>query len=983
MRVKNAVTFLGLMGLASALMLPRQTAASLSAEAVPTIVDDMNDTSLMSDVYSMGTQSGDVGFGADGRYFSTYSGDVIPSASTVWDNAFGYVQYALSGQTAISVFADQPSDVGAPIVCFDTGAFASVERSENTASINWIRTEYAYAIPAGATWVRVYPMAYKANGVENWMQQITKIVIEEKTIESPVVPTIEDDLDSPKTQDMFGVATQSTNVGFGDDVRYFSTKSPSSAPNASNWWEADYAYLQYGVSGQNLATVVVDVAPEMLSSMPHIGFVANTGGNNSTFLAVNNYAVQTSDNWSRITYKFILPEGTQWVRVVFTVYASYNGLLASWGQQVTKVVLEHVDSLPPQDEDIPVIEPIVEPDPEPDPDPEPEPDPTIPTIEDDLDSPKTQDIYGATTQSGNVGFGADVRYVTTKSPSSAPDASNWWEGEYAYLQYGVSGQNLMTVLVDVAPEMLASMPHIGVVANTGGNNSTFLAVNNYAVQTSDNWSRITYKFILPEGTQWVRVVFSAYASYNGVLATWGQQVTKVVLEHVDSLPPQDENIPVIEPIVKPEDIPLETIADELNALEPGKNGIADFYGVNVVDYEGDYVVGSTKAPDEEPTDSTWWEGVYGYVQYAVDERLNMLSIDAYASKDVLDYCPDLLVYAGSGNSLAKVDVHNRIVGEPLESGLYPVTYRYVLTGQTAIRVVFSVYNAPDKAFTMPDQLLTKVTIEAVESLPEKDVVDAAHAEMASALRAYLSTIDLTVYDEEEQALIRYYVARGAQYIARGLASDDTEAIAAVKAQIEALPTTAEKFAASKEKLVQELQEAYASYSSSDYTAEDYAKITKIYQDAMDEIETSTSLDQIRQIVDDAKEDMAAVKKYEPIVLSSLSVSGMKTEFEVGEEFSTSGIVVTATYSDGSTKDVTAEAQIDSSKVNMGEAGTYSVKVTFLDQVTSYTVTVKAVEKPSDQKTGIGCGGSLLAASSLALSLVFLGGALILAKKKEN
>ena len=69
MRVKNAVTLLGLMGLASALMLPRQTAASLSAEAVPTIVDDMNDTSLMADVYSMGTQSGDVGFGTDGRYF--------------------------------------------------------------------------------------------------------------------------------------------------------------------------------------------------------------------------------------------------------------------------------------------------------------------------------------------------------------------------------------------------------------------------------------------------------------------------------------------------------------------------------------------------------------------------------------------------------------------------------------------------------------------------------------------------------------------------------------------------------------------------------------------------------------------------------------------------------------------------------------------------------------------------------------------------
>ncbi len=75
-------------------------------------------------------------------------------------------------------------------------------------------------------------------------------------------------------------------------------------------------------------------------------------------------------------------------------------------------------------------------------------------------------------------------------------------------------------------------------------------------------------------------------------------------------------------------------------------------------------------------------------------------------------------------------------------------------------------------------------------------------------------------------------------------------------------------------------------------------------------------------------------------VSSISVSGGKNVFAVGDSFSKGALVVTASYSDGSTVDVTANATVNSSAVDLSKAGTYTVTVTFEGKSTTYSVEVK-------------------------------------------
>lgn len=74
-------------------------------------------------------------------------------------------------------------------------------------------------------------------------------------------------------------------------------------------------------------------------------------------------------------------------------------------------------------------------------------------------------------------------------------------------------------------------------------------------------------------------------------------------------------------------------------------------------------------------------------------------------------------------------------------------------------------------------------------------------------------------------------------------------------------------------------------------------------------------------------------------LESIAVSNAKTVYTVGDEFEEP--TVTATYSDGSTEDVTASAEFDG--YNMSAAGTYPVTVTYSGKTTTYSITVSAAQ----------------------------------------
>lgn len=85
-----------------------------------------------------------------------------------------------------------------------------------------------------------------------------------------------------------------------------------------------------------------------------------------------------------------------------------------------------------------------------------------------------------------------------------------------------------------------------------------------------------------------------------------------------------------------------------------------------------------------------------------------------------------------------------------------------------------------------------------------------------------------------------------------------------------------------------------------------------------------------------------VRKYDPLALTSISVSGQKTSFSVGDSFSFGG-TVTAHYNDDSTADVTASAEY--SGYDMSSAGEQTVTVSYTEsavtKTTEYGITVSA------------------------------------------
>lgn len=81
---------------------------------------------------------------------------------------------------------------------------------------------------------------------------------------------------------------------------------------------------------------------------------------------------------------------------------------------------------------------------------------------------------------------------------------------------------------------------------------------------------------------------------------------------------------------------------------------------------------------------------------------------------------------------------------------------------------------------------------------------------------------------------------------------------------------------------------------------------------------------------------------EPVVLDSISVTPpTKTEYNVGDSLDTAGMVVTATYSDESTKDVTADATL--SGFDSSSAGEVTVTVSYTEgdvtKTATFTVTI--------------------------------------------
>ncbi len=80
-----------------------------------------------------------------------------------------------------------------------------------------------------------------------------------------------------------------------------------------------------------------------------------------------------------------------------------------------------------------------------------------------------------------------------------------------------------------------------------------------------------------------------------------------------------------------------------------------------------------------------------------------------------------------------------------------------------------------------------------------------------------------------------------------------------------------------------------------------------------------------------------------LIIESISVSGMKTEFKVGEEFSTEGLKVKVNYKNGTSEEITTGFTV--SKPDMNKEGEQTVTVTYKDISTSYKINIAKAPIP--------------------------------------
>ena len=111
------------------------------------------------------------------------------------------------------------------------------------------------------------------------------------------------------------------------------------------------------------------------------------------------------------------------------------------------------------------------------------------------------------------------------------------------------------------------------------------------------------------------------------------------------------------------------------------------------------------------------------------------------------------------------------------------------------------------------------------------------------------------------------------------------------------------------------------------------------------------------------------------VLEGISVSGpTKKNYDVGEAFDPTGLVVTANYSDGTTA-IIPEGQYTLSEVDMSTAGEKTITVTYKDKTASFTIKV-------GQDAKKGCGSSIVGCGSIMAMLAAFGVAFISLKRKK-
>lgn len=470
----------------------------------------------------------------------------------------------------------------------------------------------------------------------------------------------------------------------------------------------------------------------------------------------------------------------------------------------------------------------------------------------------TADIYGMALQSGDVGFGADGRYTTAKAPSAAPTAETLWDAEYAYAQYTVSGQNLVTVTADVVPSAAGILAPVMCYAQNGGG---ALEVNNTIKTTSSNWTRISYTYILGEGTEWIRIIPTAYNAEDKSVATWMQQITKVEIKYVSELPPKDEE----------KAAPVYTDICNGNLIEGQR---ADVYNIKVNgDKSGEIGDGDRILFGENPG------ALESYIEYnlkgqdtvavtAYEEVLenNQRPANATAVKFSLFDGATCKVWEAEAT---KVDVE---LGDYTAKRWTKLTFYYILDDVSDGKVRVHIYK--------PAEGQSEIQLGRV------DIYDSHTAELTKLhakqdVERYSFLKGQANYSTDKWNALQDIMTAALVSIDEAEASAVEGIVTKAKADMDAVLTSAQEFEAKKTDKKQEIADYAASKKESEYTAENWELIQDIVKDACKKIDEATGETQINNAVLDAKSAIDEVAKKPADSSGADSGNSEKSEAEKG------------------------------------------------------------------------------------------------------
>ena len=494
------------------------------------------------------------------------------------------------------------------------------------------------------------------------------------------------------------------------------------------------------------------------------------------------------------------------------------------------------------------------------------------------------DLYGFKLDTSDVGFGADSRYVTTKGPTEPISKDLMWDVNYAYVEYRVAGQNLLTVVADVQTDVLSKVPHIFVLASFS-TKSQVIELNNYSVESSDNWSRVTYKFILPEGTIKVRVICGAYNAWDESVSTWQQQITQITIERVETLPEKDANIPTIDPAPE-KPVPPPVSEEELakvhtdNCVDNNKGGVRnDAYNVSI---RADNLLAIGDATRMVYGDYAKAES---YVDYKMD-NMNTIAVISYepilennvrpASTTQIKFCiwQDGVCVAWE-KPATRVEVE---LGD-YESGRWTKVIWYYTFEQTYASAQVRVM------LFKPAEGQAEIEVGRVD-VYHSEYADFSRVEAQTALQEYAYGKDSSDYTAANWESVIRTMALAVEAI--NLAESDAEIEAIVetaKAEMDAIKTFSMEFEANKESKKLQISEFAVNKGKKNYSAENWNLIVAYAVDAQNKIDAATTEAEINTILAEAKELINGVKTLEeekPPVDSSQGGSDSGDE-EIDEE----------------------------------------------------------------------------------------------------